>query len=483
MNKVKCVFSFLSVLFLSLCLSSCSSLFHNSTGGKITFALNLSEIYGSRNASIENNINEIQQDSLTISLFDIDDSLIDSKTVIFNYPNETIISLAFEAIPIGKKIYATAKLIFNNKKYSYDGKDNPLIIKDGTNVLPIDLELNIFNSLYLLFSEISYNFNIPYYNIEMTDDLNSISDEPEFENVLDFTIGGEDCFYYATVDLDIVKVIKSNDTENPRDTGVSHEYNYKLYYDYENDFLHSIYPNQILNLNNNDSVNPIDFAVYNETYYLAFNKIDASGSQSNEIYLGAFSESGNSYNCEESIELSSDKFAPENVSSITDVSIKDMIIINGELYVLWSYYGTSLTDNYIKSYGGVLVVDINTFSVENLLSNFYSTIDFEVLDNYNERKACKFYGPTSIDDTNYLFGPSKVVAIKPKKLVVADEGIFVFKDNDGILKYKNVNRVVEIDLINPSNITQAVTDATFYKDKTDPIQVGSEYPNVTLAAE
>lgn len=482
MNKVKCVFSFLSVLFLSLCLSSCSSLFHNSTDGKITFALNLSEIYGSRNASIENNINELQQDSLTISLFDIDDSLIDSKTVIFNYPSETIISLAFEAIPIGKKIYATAKLIFNNNEYSYDGKDNPLIIKDGTNVLPIDLELNIFNSLYLLFSEINYSANIPYYNIEMTDDLNSISNETDFENVLDFTIGGEDCFYYATMDADRVTVIKSNDTENTRDTGVSRDNNYKLYYDYENDFLHSINSNQNFNLDNN-TVNPIDFAVYNETYYLAFNKNDAAGSQSNEIYLGAFSGSGNSYNCEKSIKLSSDKFAPENVSSIADVSIKDMIIINGKLYVLWSYYGTSWTDNYIKSYGGVLVVDTNTFEVINLLGNFYSETAFNVSKNNNQTQVCKYYGPNSIDDTASLFGPSKVIAIKPKKLVVADEGIFVFTDNDGNPKYKNVNRVVEIDLINPSNITQTVTSATFYKDKTDSIQVVSDYATVEHSNE
>ena len=483
MNKVKCVFSFLSVLFLSLCLSSCSSLFHNSTDGKITFALNLSEIYGSRNASIENNINEIQQDSVTISLFDIDDSLIDSKTVIFNYPSETIITIAFEAIPIGKKIYATAKLIFNNNEYSYDGKDNPLIIKDGTNVLPIDLELNVFESLYLLFSEINNSENIPSYKIEMIDDLNSTI-ETEFTNVLDFTVGGEDCFYYATVIDDIVNVIKSDDTENPQNTGVSHVNNYKLYYDYENDKLYGLGATENFSIDDNQSsINPIDFAVYEETYYLAFNKIDASGYQLNEIYLGAFSESENLYNCNNMIELSSDKFDHENIQSIADVSIKDMIAINGKLYVLWSYYGTSWTDNYIKSYGGVLVVDTNTFEVINLLGNFYSETAFNVSKNNNQTQVCKYYGPNSIDDTASLFGPSKVIAIKPKKLVVADEGIFVFTDNDGNPKYKNVNRVVEIDLINPSNITQTVTSATFYKDKTDSIQVVSDYATVEHSNE
>ena len=482
MNKVKYFFSIFSILICFLYFESCSSLFHNSTDGKITFALNLSEIYGSRNASIENNINEIQQDSLTISLFDIDDSLIDSKTVIFNYPSENIITIAFDAIPIGKKIYATAKLIFNNKEYSYDGKDNPLIIKDGTNVLPIDLELNVFESLYLLFSEIKNSENIPSYNVEMIDDLNSLN-KTEFTNVLDFTVGGEGCFYYATVKDDFVNVIKSDDVDNSLNTGEPHSNNYKLYYDYENDKLYGLGATENFSIDDNQSsINPIDFVVYNETYYLAYNK-SMETFISPDIYIGTFniSDDGSTYNCEKSIKLELNMFG--DIPSISDITIKDMIAINGKLYVLWSCYGPSISGNNIKSYGGVLVVDINTFEVINLLGNFYSETAFNVSNDNNQTQECKYYGPNSIDDTASLFGPSKVIAIKPKKLVVADEGIFVFTDDDGNPKYKNVNRVVEIDLLNPSNITQHVTSATFYKDITNPIQVVSNYASVEPATE
>lgn len=45
-----------------------------------------------------------------------------------------------------------------------------------------------------------------------------------------------------------------------------------------------------------------------------------------------------------------------------------------------------------------------------------------------------------------LYGPHKFIAIKPKKLVIADDGIAFYVDADGFYKYKNVNRIVIVDL-------------------------------------
>lgn len=45
-----------------------------------------------------------------------------------------------------------------------------------------------------------------------------------------------------------------------------------------------------------------------------------------------------------------------------------------------------------------------------------------------------------------LSSPKKVIAIKPKKLVIADDGIAFYTDKDGVLSFKNINRVVTIDL-------------------------------------
>ena len=44
------------------------------------------------------------------------------------------------------------------------------------------------------------------------------------------------------------------------------------------------------------------------------------------------------------------------------------------------------------------------------------------------------------------FGPEKIIAIKPKKLVIADDGRAFYTDNLGTYKYKNVNRIVTVDL-------------------------------------
>ncbi|MCR5725083.1 MAG: hypothetical protein K6G80_08370 [Treponema sp.] len=54
-----------------------------------------------------------------------------------------------------------------------------------------------------------------------------------------------------------------------------------------------------------------------------------------------------------------------------------------------------------------------------------------------------------------FYGPVKFVAVKPRKLVIADDGLAFYTDADGVLKYKNVNRVVTVDLE-----SFAITDAT-----------------------
>ena len=45
-----------------------------------------------------------------------------------------------------------------------------------------------------------------------------------------------------------------------------------------------------------------------------------------------------------------------------------------------------------------------------------------------------------------FLGGQKFIAIKPKKLVIADSGISFYTDADGVWKYKNLNRIVTVDL-------------------------------------
>lgn len=59
-----------------------------------------------------------------------------------------------------------------------------------------------------------------------------------------------------------------------------------------------------------------------------------------------------------------------------------------------------------------------------------------------------------------FFGPVKFIAIKPKKLVIADDGIAFYTDND-FLKYKNVNRIVTVDLESFSIIDASLVNVHF----------------------
>jgi DnaJ like chaperone protein len=45
-------------------------------------------------------------------------------------------------------------------------------------------------------------------------------------------------------------------------------------------------------------------------------------------------------------------------------------------------------------------------------------------------EVVNYYGPSTENSNTQLYGPTKFIAIKPKKLVFADEGIFVYNDKD-----------------------------------------------------
>lgn len=65
-----------------------------------------------------------------------------------------------------------------------------------------------------------------------------------------------------------------------------------------------------------------------------------------------------------------------------------------------------------------------------------------------------------------FFGPVKFIAIKPKRLVIADDGIAFYTDND-LLKYKNVNRIVTVDLESFSIIEASLVKVFFNGDDSD----------------
>lgn len=89
---------------------------------------------------------------------------------------------------------------------------------------------------------------------------------------------------------------------------------------------------------------------------------------------------------------------------------------------------------------------------------------------YNEFPGIFTPAIASSISTKQFYGPSKFVAVKPKKLVIADDGIAFYTDKD-VLKYKNVNRIVTVDLNSFSIVGTEDAAVNFSGESRDEIQL------------
>lgn len=150
--------------------------------------------------------------------------------------------------------------------------------------------------------------------------------------------------------------------------------------------------------------------------------------------------------------------------------ITDMLYQDGRLYLLYkeafSWPSSATT---IGNRGAVIEVNLFDGSVRNtgLTTSALSNTEYKLQGYYNDSlmytdEACttpyifseeilmnssvqypKICFPNEGEKSFY--GPTRFIAVKPKKLVIADEGLAFYTDNE-LLRYKNVNRVVYVDL-------------------------------------
>lgn len=177
-------------------------------------------------------------------------------------------------------------------------------------------------------------------------------------------------------------------------------------------------------------------------------------------------------------------------SSFRNATITDMLYQDGAVYLLVR----NVSPSDFCSRGAIIRYDVMFKSLRTLgwsntklSGKFYACSNNGLLydaDTSNqERKPVTFeynfmpvFAPSSsLKDgeltlsTEAFYGPSKFIAIKPKKLVIADDGLAFYTDENGAFKYKNVNRVVTIDLESFA-IDSSETDAKFEADETGSIK-------------
>ena len=120
----------------------------------------------------------------------------------------------------------------------------------------------------------------------------------------------------------------------------------------------------------------------------------------------------------------------------------DMRIIGGKLYLLIRH----LSKIYDYSYSTGCVVCVN---LSDNVTNVYGW------DNHKFTKTTSDNGETTysyVHDNNTFYGPDKIVAIKPKQIVIADDGV----EQDSGYNGKNKQRLVVFDL-QENSITKEIT--------------------------
>lgn len=194
------------------------------------------------------------------------------------------------------------------------------------------------------------------------------------------------------------------------------------------------------------------FAVHNGTVYLAMPEQD---SFIHNIYTADCPVS----NVSAEISLSKgieDLAADAGISGISDNAvISDMSVADGALYVLFrevSPYNenlssnfSNLTDNYSR--GGVIKLNITGNGNVSVDTNFgtggilgWTTESAGTVGSDDSSATYNCYWPAP-GSTDRFYGPSRFIAVAPKKLVIADDGGYY--EADGVIQK---NRVVTVDL-------------------------------------
>lgn len=231
-----------------------------------------------------------------------------------------------------------------------------------------------------------------------------------------------------------------------------------------------------------DENQPMDACVYDDKLYivtLKTTKIDEYNTYE-EHYLKVYNLG---YPCEEIKSINLRTLLPRYADSITDYNRYssdfarsyvttgklDILTWEDKVYVLYNEIGTAYTystpTTNAVSRGAVIEIDPSTLSVSHIIGwtdrpsgTFVSTRENDYYGTLHARSPRM--SPESPESMSGFFGPQRFVAVKPKKLVIQDSGEFVYVDaDDGKIKGKRVNRIVEVNL------------ETFTLDKVDPFSV------------
>ncbi len=150
--------------------------------------------------------------------------------------------------------------------------------------------------------------------------------------------------------------------------------------------------------------------------------------------------------------------------------VKDTYYKNGNLYILVENNFDSSKVSYVYR-GGLICLNPASYTTSKYL--FSEDVHFKITT--NTEYDFSFPQPVSQKSKDSFFCPKKIIGIKPKRLIIADDGLFLFADNDGNPKYKNTNRIVMVNLDSFKITSCKLTDEAFDNDDSESYDISTLY--------
>ena len=180
----------------------------------------------------------------------------------------------------------------------------------------------------------------------------------------------------------------------------------------------------------------------------SFTNTNDSLSKSNSITLATISNTDNNV---------TSNYLPANISSI--ITITDMHYEDGYIYLLVRdvFIDYSIPTDAVHSLGGVCKIKASDLTLADSSNPLIGWATTKIDISQNESVANVYNYKHNEEVQNYFYGPQKIIAIKPKEIVIADDGASI--ENS---KMYQKNRVVLFNL-ETNSITDVKTSPTeFY---------------------
>ena len=195
--------------------------------------------------------------------------------------------------------------------------------------------------------------------------------------------------------------------------------------------------------------NSQSWTAHNGKIYVAYVRQDENGSSYNLVlqeYEYVEDSSNNTWTWTSEKDIIYPIIYPINVNNTNLNFTTDIMYQDGSLYVIFRCYNTYWSNGDDKNYstGGILKYDISSQNFDGDFKGFATESSFDSIYE-NKDITINYFAPTLENETQVFYGPTKFVAIMPKKLVFLDQGADVKDKEAGSLSTKS--RIVEYDLL------------------------------------